>query len=413
MPTQPADFRLDLLENIHPHAATLFDKAGLPDVHLHKGAVEGGELTALLSRATILGLRSKTHLRHDDLVQAKPLEAIGCYCIGTDQVDLDTAALCGIPVFNAPYSSTRSVAELVIGYALSLLRRIPEKSAAAHQGVWSKSVDGATEMRGKILGIIGYGHIGTSLSVLAESMGMRVMFYDIVDKMALGNAQRANSMQDLLAQVDVVTLHVPATKQTEKLIGAEALAAMKPGSILINASRGKVVDLDALRSALLDKHISGAAIDVFPIEPVSVNDPFTSPLQGLSNVILTPHIGGSTLEAQEAIAADVTEKLLRYVLHGTTAGAVNFPQVTLPPALSHLRFRHVHRNEPGILAQINDVFSAHQLNIAAQYLQTSDKIGYVVVDTDSTHADRGAILTALRAIPGTIRTTSILPPAGL
>ncbi len=407
MPFDPAALRIALLENIHSHASTLFKQSGVVQVDMQKGAVEGVDLDNLLHDTHVLGIRSKTHLRKETLQQTTALDAIGCYCIGTDQVDLKVATALGIPVFNAPYSSTRSVAELVIGYTISLLRRLPEKSDAAHKGVWLKSVDGACEVRGKTLGIIGYGHIGTQLSVLAENLGMRVIFHDIVSKLALGNASRAASLDDLLAQSDIVTLHVPSTKDTENLIDTARLHKMKQGAVLINASRGKVVDLDALRTVLLSKHLSGAAIDVFPVEPVAVNDAFTSPLQNIPNVILTPHIGGSTLEAQEAIAADVTEKLLRYLKDGTTAGAVNFPQVTAPPT-QHLRFRHVHRNEPGVLAKINDVFSHANLNIAAQYLQTTDAIGYVVIDTDTAHADPAFIVKALQAIPGTIRASSVI-----
>jgi D-3-phosphoglycerate dehydrogenase len=396
-----------LVENIHPYASTLFSQQGFTGIESHKSAIDKDGISALLQKANILGLRSKTKVRGEALTAAKHLETIGCFCIGTDQVDLTTAAQQGIPVFNAPYASTRSVAELVIGQIIMLLRRIPEKSAGAHRGEWMKGVDGACEVRGKILGIIGYGHIGTQLSVMAESIGMRVMFYDIVDKLALGNAQRATSLEQLLSQSDIVTLHVPATKQTEKMIGATELAQMKCGAPLINAARGKVVDLDALADSLKSGYTGGAAIDVFPVEPVGNDEVFTTPLQNLSNVILTPHIGGSTLEAQESIAADVTEKILRYIQHGTTAGAVNFPQVTLPPLTAGKRFRHTHHNQPGVLAKINDVFSSRNLNIAAQYLQTDDTIGYVVIDTDTPNADSAVILAALQEIPGTIRTALI------
>lgn len=408
MPIQPPALHIDLLENIHPHAVELFQREGISDIKTYKGALEGQDLLNTLARAHVIGLRSKTHLTGELLAHSKALEAIGCFCIGTDQVDLHKAAHMGIPVFNSPYSSTRSVAELVIGHIISLLRRVPEKSAAAHRGEWLKAVDGACEVRGKTLGIIGYGHIGTQLSVLAENIGMHVLFYDVLKKPILGNAQRADSLAQVLSQSDVVTLHVPATADTRNMIDAAAIRQMKPGAALINAARGKVVDLDALADALRSKHLSGAAIDVFPVEPVSTNDPFSSPLQGLPNVILTPHIGGSTLEAQETIAGDVADKLLNYLLHGTTTGAVNFPQVTLPAATHYPRFRHVHRNEPGVLAKINDVFSHQKLNIAAQYLQTNDQIGYVVIDTDTPNVNLSQVLTELRAIPGTIRATSVL-----
>lgn len=409
MPVNPATLRIALLENIHPYAASFFGKSGLHDVQTHKGALEDSDLRSAMNGTHIMGIRSKTQISAADLAAAQKLEAIGCFCIGTEQVDLDAAMKLGIPVFNAPYANTRSVAELVLGEVIMLLRRIPEKSAAAHRGEWLKGIDGACEVRGKVLGIIGYGHIGTQLSVLAESIGMRVMFYDVVDKLSLGNAQRADSLKQLLAQSDVVTLHVPGTPETEGMMDAKAIQAMKPGACLINASRGKVVDLGALAKALQAGHLAGAAIDVFPVEPTVAGDAFHTPLQNLQNVILTPHIGGSTLEAQENIAFDVAEKLLRYMIHGSTAGAVNFPQVSLPSSNGKLRLRHVHRNEPGMLAKINDIFSHHKLNIAAQYLQTTDEIGYVVIDTDSPNADVNVLLMALRALPGTIRATSVLP----
>lgn len=402
-----AALRISLLENIHPQAVSLFREKGLTGIHTHKAALDGVELQNVLHDTHIMGIRSKTHLRAHDLSKAPHVEAIGCFCIGTDQVDLAAAAQMGIPVFNAPYANTRSVAELVLGQIIMLMRRVPEKSTAAHRGEWLKAIDGACEVRGKILGIVGYGHIGTQLSVLAESLGMRVMYYDVLDKLALGNAQRATTLEELLSNADIVTLHVPATKQTENMINDKTLSLMKKGAYLINASRGKVVDLHSLAQRIRDQHIGGAAIDVFPQEPHSNNDRLHTPLQNLPNVILTPHIGGSTLEAQENIAFDVAEKLLRYCVDGSTAGAVNFPQVTLPPLIKGKRFRHVHHNQPGVLTQINDVFSSHQLNIAAQYLQTDNKIGYVVVDTDTALEDTSVVLSALRAIPGTIRTACL------
>ena len=406
----PTHLNIALLENIHPYATQLFGKNGIHHIQMQKAAFEDQALQDILGNTHILGLRSKTRVRAADMDKAPHLEAMGCFCIGTDQVDLDAAAERGIPVFNAPYANTRSVAELVLGEIIMLLRRVPEKSAAAHRGEWLKGIDGACEVRGKTLGIVGYGHIGTQLSVLAENLGMRVLFYDIVDKLSLGNAQRADSLGQLLSQSDVVSLHVPATPETENMINAAALKKMKIGSMLINASRGKVVDLEALASALRSGHLSGAAIDVFPVEPSVAGDALTTPLQNLSNVILTPHIGGSTMEAQENIAFDVAEKLLRYILHGTTAGAVNFPQVTLPPVLKNKRFRHVHRNQPGVLSKLNDVFSSQGLNIAAQYLQTDDRIGYVVIDTDTPDVNVPQVLERLRAIPGTIRALSIAAP---
>ncbi len=394
--------KIALLENIHPQAVRLFRDHGIDDIKTYTGALEGTELSEALKDVDILGIRSKTHLSAEILRSAPKLQAVGCFCIGTDQVDLTAAQSLGIPVFNAPYANTRSVAELVLGEIIMLMRRVPEKNRAAHDGDWQKAIDGACEVRGKILGIVGYGHIGTQLSILAEALGMQVLYYDIEDKLALGNAHKATSLNDLLAQADIVTLHVPATAETENMIDASALKKMKPNAYLINASRGGVVDLNALTHAIKERHIGGAAIDVFPIEPANKGDKLITPLQHLPNVILTPHIGGSTLEAQENIGLDVAEKLLRYLQHGTTSGAVNMPQVTLPPATGHTRFRHIHRNVPGVLAAVNHVFSSRGLNIAAQYLQTSASCGYVVVDSDST-LDRTNILNALTAIDGTIR----------
>ncbi len=396
--------KIAFLENIHPLASEMFRNKGHDTIQTVAGALEGQALRDVLKDVQVLGIRSKTTLTPEMIEAAPHLLAVGCFCIGTDQVDLSAAQERGIPVFNAPYANTRSVAELVIGEIIMLMRRVPEKNVAAHRGEWLKAIDGACEVRGKVLGIIGYGHIGTQLSVLAESLGMRVIFYDILDKLALGNAQKCNSLDELLALADVVSLHVPATSETENMMNATTLKRMKPGSFLINASRGTVVDQFALMHAVKDKHIAGAAIDVYPLEPSNKGDTLATPLQNLSNVILTPHIGGSTLEAQENIGADVADKLLRYIEHGTTSGAVNMPQVTLPPAANHTRFRHIHRNVPGVLAKINDVFSSRGLNIAAQYLQTSERCGYVVVDSDS-KLNREEVLSALRAIDGTIRAT--------
>jgi D-3-phosphoglycerate dehydrogenase / 2-oxoglutarate reductase len=393
-------YNIALLENIHPQASTQFRGHRMDAIQVYNKSLEGAELKEVLKNVQILGIRSKTEISRGILDAAPNLIAIGCFCIGTDQVDLQAAKEKGIAVFNAPYANTRSVAELVLGEAIMLMRRIPEKDKAAHRGEWFKAVDGASEVRGKTLGIVGYGHIGTQLSVLAESIGMRVVFYDIVDKLALGNATRCTNLNDLLRQSDIVTLHVPATDETENMIGTDQLKLMKTGSFLINASRGAVVDIDALAHVVKTQHLAGAAIDVFPVEPSAKGDIFHSPLQNLPNVILTPHIGGSTLEAQENIALDVTDKLLRYVLHGSTSGSVNMPQVTLPAA-DHNRFRHFHHNVPGVLAQINEVFSSRNLNIAAQYLQTDKTSGYVVIDSDS-KLNREDILKALSSIPGTI-----------
>jgi len=395
--------KIALLENIHPEAVGLFGQAGFDNVVTIPSALEGEALREALKDVTILGIRSKTRLTAEVLEQAPQLAAVGCFCIGTDQVDLAIAQDLGIPVFNAPYANTRSVAELVLGEIIMLMRRIPDKNKAAHEGGWLKEVNGAAEVRGKTLGIIGYGHIGTQLSVLAESLGLRVVFYDVVDKLALGNAHKCQSLNELLVRADIVTLHVPATPQTKNMFGAEQMRIMKSGAVLINASRGNVVDLEALAAAIKNNHIAGAAIDVFPVEPANNKETFQTPLQNLPNVILTPHIGGSTLEAQENIAGEVADKLIRYVLDGATYGSVNMPQVALPPVDSHTRFRHIHKNVPGVLAAINAVFSSRGLNIAAQYLQTNTHCGYVVIDIDGI-VNEAEIHQALQAIPGTIRT---------
>ena len=396
-------FNVTLLENIHPSAVDLFSQAGLTDITTQKGAMEEGDLVQQLPQTRVLGIRSKTKVSKKALDSAADLSAIGCFCIGTDQVDLAHAESLGIPVFNAPYANTRSVAELVLGEIIMLMRRIPAKNKAAHEGGWLKAVDGATEVRGKTLGIIGYGHIGTQLSVLAENFGMRIVFYDVLDKLALGNAKKMLSMNELLAQSDVVTLHVPATSQTNLMIGDIQLQQMKKGSFLINASRGKVVDLDALANAIKSEHLAGAAIDVFPVEPANNQELLDTPLRGLDNVLLTPHIGGSTMEAQENIAGEVADKLIRYVRDGSTYGCVNMPQINLTPVQDgHTRFRHIHGNTPGMLAKINEIFSSRNLNIAAQYLQTTPRSGYVVIDVDGA-VDKDDVLGALAAIPGTIR----------
>ena len=394
--------KVALLESINPQAVAIFNEQGWPEVETHAGALEGEALKKVLATATVLGIRSKTHLTREMLQTAPNLQAVGCFCIGTDQVDLKAAQELGIAVFNAPYANTRSVAELVLGEIIMLMRKIPQKDKAAHAGQWLKAVDGACEVRGKTLGIVGYGHIGTQLSVLAEALGMEVIFYDIVNKLSLGNAQKAPSLDDLLARADVVTLHVPATKETANMIKAAQLKKMKKGSFLINASRGNVVDIDALKDALTSEHLAGTAIDVFPVEPYAKGEQLETPLRNLPNVILTPHIGGSTIEAQENIALDVAEKLVRYAAHGVTLGAVNLPQVALPEATGHTRFRHLHRNEPGVLSKINEVFSSRGLNIAAQYLQTNAQSGYVVIDIDGA-VKREEVAAALQAIPGTIR----------
>jgi D-3-phosphoglycerate dehydrogenase / 2-oxoglutarate reductase len=400
--------RVVLAESIAPTASKIFTQAGLGDVRRLPGAVGAGD-AADLAGATVLGIRSRTQVTAALLDALPGLNVIGCFSVGTNQVDLETARARGLPVFNAPFSNTRSVAELTIGEIVMLLRRIVPRSVAAHAGGWDKSATGAFEVRGKTLGIVGYGNIGAQLSNLAEAMGMRVIFYDLTDKLRHGNTEPAESFEALLAASDVVSLHVPETPLTHGLMSADRIRAMKPGAYLINNSRGTVVDLDALAAALRDGHLAGAAIDVFPVEPTSNAERFVSPLQGLPNVILTPHIGGSTEEAQDRIGAEVARKLVDYVQTGSTLGAVNFPQVQLPPRLSGARFLHVHRNVPGVLGQINAIFSGRSLNIDAQYLQTDGEFGYVVVDASVPSGDADGVLRALRAIAGTVRTRHLQP----
>jgi D-3-phosphoglycerate dehydrogenase len=390
-----------LLEGIHPSAERIFRDAGYANIETVKTALTGEELKAKLEGVHFLGIRSRTTLTQDIFEAADKLVAVGCYCIGTNQVDLTAATDHGIVVFNAPYSNTRSVAELVLAEAILLLRGIPEKNAKAHRGGWAKTANDAFEIRGKTLGIVGYGSIGSQLSVLAESLGMRVIFYDVVSKLPLGNASQIPSLEGLLGQADIVTLHVPDLPSTRNLMDQERISQMKPKSILINASRGTVVDIDALTKALEEKHLLGTAIDVFPTEPKSNNDEFVSPLRGFDNAILTPHIGGSTQEAQENIGVEVAEKLIRYSDNGSTLTSVNFPEVALPPHPNHHRLLHVHENRPGVLSAINSVFAENHINIGSQFLQTSDKIGYVVIDVDRDYSDMA--LEKLSEIKGTIR----------
>ena len=390
-----------LLEGIHPTAERIFRDAGYANIETVRTALTGKELKAKLEGVHFLGIRSRTTLARDIFEAADKLVAVGCYCIGTNQVDLTAATEHGIVVFNAPYSNTRSVAELVLAEAILLLRGIPEKNAKAHRGGWAKTANDSFEIRGKTLGIIGYGSIGSQLSVLAESLGMRVIFYDVVSKLPLGNASQIPSLEGLLGQADIVTLHVPDLPSTHNLMDQERFGQMKPKSILINASRGTVVDIDALTKALEEKHLLGTAIDVFPTEPKSNNDEFISPLRGFDNAILTPHIGGSTQEAQENIGVEVAEKLVRYSDNGSTLTSVNFPEVALPPHPNHHRLLHVHENRPGVLSAINSVFAENHINIGSQFLQTSDKIGYVVIDVDRDYSDMA--LAKLSEIEGTIR----------
>jgi len=391
-----------LLEGVHQSAVDVLERAGYTNIEYHKASLGDEALIESIKDAHFVGLRSRTKLTAEVLKRAEKLIAVGCFCIGTNQVDLATAESLGIPVFNAPFSNTRSVAELVIGEIIMLMRGIPERNAIAHRGGWMKTAAGSYEVRGKTLGVIGYGHIGTQLGILAETLGMRVVFFDIEDKLPLGNAQQIHSMEQLLAQADVVSLHVPETPQTKDMIGAAEFAAMKKGSIFINASRGTVVDIEALTVALKERHLAGAAIDVFPVEPQSNDDEFISPLRGLDNVLLTPHVGGSTAEAQENIGIEVAGKLAKYSDNGSTVSAVNFPEVSLPMHKGTSRLLHIHQNRPGVLIKINQAFSEKGINIAAQYLQTTAEIGYVVMEVDTHQAEEA--LVELKAIEGTLRT---------
>ncbi|WP_427981854.1 phosphoglycerate dehydrogenase [Agarivorans sp.] len=390
-----------LLEGLHPSSLESFQAAGYDNVEMIKTSLAEDELIEKIKDVHFIGIRSRTNLTERVLAAANKLVAIGCFCIGTNQVDLKAAQQKGIPVFNAPFSNTRSVAELVLGEIILLLRGIPEKNAKAHRGEWIKSADHSYEARGKTLGIIGYGHIGTQLSILAETLGMRVYYYDIENKLSLGNASQVADLNQLLAMSDVVSLHVPETPQTKYMFGEAQLAAMKTGSILINASRGTVVDIDALVSALDSKKIAGAAIDVFPTEPKSNKEEFQSQLRGYDNVILSPHVGGSTQEAQENIGIEVASKLAKYSDNGSTLSAVNFPEVALPEHVGTSRLLHIHHNQPGVLTKINAAFAEESINIAAQYLQTNESIGYVVIDVESSQSEQA--IAKLKEIEGTIR----------
>ncbi len=397
------DIKVLLLEGVSASAVEHFQRAGYSQVEVHAKSLPEDELKRRIADAHMVGIRSRTQLTDDVLAHAKRLLAVGCFCIGTNQVDLSAARRLGVPVFNAPYSNTRSVAELVIAEAIMLLRGIPQKNAACHRGGWSKSASGSYETRDKVLGIVGYGHIGTQVGVLAESMGMRVIFHDIETKLSLGNARAVASLDELLERSDVVTLHVPETPATQMMIRKEQLAKMRRGSMLINASRGSVVDIDALATALRDQHLAGAAVDVFPVEPKGNDDAFVSPLLELDNVILTPHIGGSTLEAQDNIGIEVASKLIRYSDNGSTLSAVNFPEVTLPEHPNSRRLLHIHRNVPGTLSRINELFSAGNINIDAQFLQTDSEVGYVVIDVSTDKDQAVALKDQLSTIPGTLR----------
>lgn len=391
-----------LLEGVHQNALDVLNANGYTNIDYHKKALEGQALLDAIADAHFIGIRSRTQLTDEVLSHAKKLIGIACFCIGTNQVDLDSAASRGIPVFNAPFSNTRSVAELVLGEMILLMRKIPEASAKVHRGEWNKSADGSHEVRGKRLGIIGYGHIGSQVSVLAEALGMDVIFYDVETKLPLGNARAVSSLEELLAQSDIVTLHVPQDESTKNLMSAERIAQMKQDAILINASRGTVVDIDALAQALEEKRLKGAAIDVFPKEPKSNQEEFVSPLRKFENVILTPHIGGSTVEAQSNIGIEVATKIVRYSDNGSTLSAVNFPEVSLPENKEARRYMHIHTNKPGVLTSLNKVFTQDGVNIVGQYLQTKGNLGYVVIDVEKSSEAR--ILDQLKAIDGTIKT---------
>ena len=396
--------KIVLLEGIHDRAVENFRRHGYTTIERHKKALAGHELKSAVSAAHFVGIRSRTRLTADVVAAAPKLMTIGAFCIGTNQIDLDAAMMRGIPVFNAPFSNTRSVAELVLAEIIFLLRGIPAKNALLHRGIWAKSADDAREVRGKTLGIVGYGNIGTQLSVMAEALGMDVCFYDVVTKLPLGNATMMPTLDEVLAASDVVTLHVPETPLTQGMMGRAQFARMKAGASFINASRGTVVDIDAAGQAVQSKHLRGASFDVFPVEPEGNDEEFVSPLRRFDNVLLTPHIAGSTIEAQANIGTEVSEKLVRYSDNGSTLSAVNFPEVALPEHPRSHRLLHIHENVPGVLSRINAVFSKNRINISGQYLMTNPQIGYVVIDVEANERSSRAALKSLAAIEGTIRT---------
>jgi D-3-phosphoglycerate dehydrogenase len=389
------------LENISEKAVQQFKQNGYVNVRKVSGALSEAELIKEIKDVHLLGIRSKTQITAKVLDAATKLQAIGCFCIGVNQVNLKAATQKGVAVFNAPYSNTRSVAELVIGAAIMLIRRIPDKNKAAHEGRWFKEAKGSYELRGKTLGIIGYGNIGSQVSVLAEALGMKIRFYDIETKLPLGNAVACKSLKEVVSQSDIVSLHVPETNQTKNMINKAVLKQFKSGSILINYARGEVVDISALTKALEEKQLSGAAIDVFPVEPEKNGDAFETPLQGLTNVLLTPHIGGSTEEAQENIGEDVSIKLFQYLERGITYGSHTVPPISLPPVEGAHRILHIHNNVPGVLSAINTELSKHNINIVGQYLKTNDAIGYVVLDVDNKLSKRA--LELLKNVKHTIK----------
>ena len=398
---EKSKIKILLLEGVHQSAVDTLNASGYSNIEYIKGSLPEKELIEKVKDVHFIGIRSRTQLNENVFEAAKKLVAVGCFCIGTNQVDLDAATRRGVAVFNAPYSNTRSVAELVLAEAIILLRGVAEKNAKAHRGEWQKSAVNSYEIRGKKLGIVGYGSIGSQLSVLAEGLGMEVYFYDVVTKLPLGNASQVGSLEELLGMADVVSLHVPETGATKDLMGAEQFAQMKPGSVFLNAARGTVVDIDALCDVLREGKLLGAAVDVFPVEPRTNNDEFISPLREFDNVILTPHVGGSTMEAQENIGFEVAEKLAKYSDNGTSITSVNFPEVALPEHPDVHRLLHIPENVPGVLTAINTVFSENNINISGQYLQTNDKVGYVVIDINAESSD--VAIEKIREIEGTIR----------
>ncbi|MFJ5445810.1 phosphoglycerate dehydrogenase [Methylobacillus methanolivorans] len=394
--------RFLLLEGVHQNAVEVLNAAGYHNIDYRKTALDEDVLIEAIKDVHFIGIRSRTQITTKVLDAANKLTAIGCFCIGTNQVDLDGALERGIPVFNAPYSNTRSVAELVLAQTILLLRGIPEKNALVHKGGWTKSAEGSFEARGKTLGIVGYGSIGSQLSVLAESLGMKVIYFDVIAKLPLGNARQVGSMQELLSQADVVSLHVPELPSTMNMMRAEQFAQMKKGGIFINAARGTCVDIDALANAIDSKHLAGAAIDVFPVEPKANDEEFLSPLRAFENVILTPHIGGSTQEAQANIGIEVGEKFVRYSDAGSTVTAVNFPEVAIPQQPGTHRLLHIHRNVPGVLSAVNSLFARNNINIAAQSMMTKGDIGYMIMDVEASASN--AAIEALQTVEGTLRT---------
>lgn len=393
--------RFLLLEGVHQNALDVLHAAGYTNIEYLKTALDEDVLIEKIKDAHFVGIRSRTQITERVLEAADKLIAIGCFCIGTNQVNLDAAMARGIPVFNAPYSNTRSVAELVLGELILLLRGIPEKNFLVHRGGWSKSAEGSYEARGKTLGLVGYGSIGSQLSVLAESLGMKVIYFDVITKLPLGNARQVGTMDELLAQSDVVSLHVPEIASTKDMMKAEQFAKMKKGAIFINAARGTTVDIEALADAIKSKHLGGAAIDVFPKEPKANDEEFMSALRGLDNVILTPHIGGSTLEAQANIGLEVAEKFVRYSDTGATTTAVNFPEVAIPQQDGTHRLLHIHQNIPGVLSAVNSLFAENNINICAQSLMTKGDVGYLVIDVED--SDSEVALEKIQGVAGTLR----------